>query len=251
MQSIKLNRLTPVQFSHKDRWGHGRWLYQCECGKKKVICKHNVDSGQTRSCGCLRRNPPKERRTDSKLTPVKFMYVRESAVYWLYRCDCGTEKVLWKGNVDYGNTKSCGCLRKQQSLARLPIRKTHGEGSGEHITKEYRCWSNIKDRCYNPKSREFKSYGGRGITMYEPWVNSYETFRDWLVSTIGRCPEGKSLDRLNNDGNYEPNNLRWATPVQQANNRRGGLTLTQQEKELILLLRQDIPAVGLKRATNG
>ena len=98
--------------------------------------------------------------------------------------------------------------------------KTHGETK----THLYGIWSAIKTRCYNPNSKYYDSYGGRGITMCDEWRDSYEAFRDWANSRGDR--QGLSIDRCNNNGNYEPSNCRWVDSVAQANNRRSNRILT-------------------------
>ena len=93
---------------------------------------------------------------------------------------------------------------------------THGESG----TKNHMRWSLMKIRCLKNYDKGYKNYGGRGITIYPKWIESYEAYRDYILSLPNAMEDGLSVDRINNDGNYEPNNLRWATHVEQANNRR-------------------------------
>ena len=91
---------------------------------------------------------------------------------------------------------------------------------GESRSYLYSCWRRIRIRCHNPDNEFYDRYGGRGIQVHSDWLYDFTVFRDWILANLGPRPSGRSLDRKDNDGNYEPGNLRWATPKEQANNRR-------------------------------
>ena len=124
---------------------------------------------------------------------------------WKFLCECGNICFAEMRNVKSNKTKSCGCLRGEQETG-LSVRNM----------KEYRVWIDMKTRCFNSNSKAYKYYGQRGITVCDSWKNSFLTF----LKDMGECPKGLTLDRINNDGNYEPNNCRWATRYQQIHNRR-------------------------------
>ncbi len=124
------------------------------------------------------------------------------------RCDCGSSVTVRFESLRSGNTKSCGCRRLRGDL-----RRTHGHS--KHLP-EYFIWKGMRQRCSNPRNQKFKDYGARGISVCERW-DSFEAF----LSDMGRRPSpGHSIDRKNNDGNYEPGNCRWATAKEQAANTR-------------------------------
>jgi hypothetical protein len=126
---------------------------------------------------------------------------------FIFECICGKHFVSTLSNIKCGNTKSCGCLKSKYNIK---------VSKQEH----YQRWKGIKGRCFNMNGKDWVDYGGRGITMYEPWIKNYLVFEDYINNNLGKKPDGYSLDRIDNDGNYEPSNLRWASPIMQSNNQR-------------------------------
>lgn len=134
-------------------------------------------------------------------------------VRWLCECDCGKTIVVRGTHLRQGLVSSCGCFRREASSER---NKTHGKKN----SRIYRTWRNMKTRCFNHNHEHYKDYGGRGITVCKEWQNSFEAFLEYVSNLPHFGEPGYSLDRINNDGNYEPGNVRWATAKEQRNNQR-------------------------------
>ena len=139
---------------------------------------------------------------------------------WLCKCDCGNETFAEVTHLRNGHKKSCGCLHNDLSRERLVKKNlTHGESN----TRLYKIWSDIKKRCYRKTFWAYDRYGGRGITLCKEW-HDYLAFRDWCVNN--GYQDNLTIDRIDNDGNYEPNNCHWVDRKTQANNRNNTKLIT-------------------------
>ena len=134
-----------------------------------------------------------------------------------FLCACNQSFEACLKHVNNGNTKSCGCYKNVISSDNPNWRG----GVKSHYL--YNTWNGIKKRCFSESSENYRHYGGRGITMHEPWVNDPKSFLDWMDENLGPRPEGFSIDRIDNDGHYAPGNLRWADQSTQVKNQRRNL----------------------------
>lgn len=141
-----------------------------------------------------------------KLTAISRVYLTNRyRTKWLCICECGTEKTIYAQYLKSGHTKSCGCLVVKHGL---------------YYEKAYKIWTGIKSRCVNKKDAHYPNYGARGIAIFDEWLNNPVSFIEYVSQLENYGKDKYSLDRINNDGNYEPGNLRWATCSEQSHNTR-------------------------------
>lgn len=165
--------------------------------------------------------PPKIDLTGQKFGRLTVLYESEKLSngrrMWVCSCDCGTTTNPVDGNsLRQGRSKSCGCLRKEAVRKTGKANKTHGMST----TKIHGVWAGMKARCDNPNTKYFAEYGGRGIRVCELWHDDFLEFYGYVSRLPHYGEPGYSLDRIDNNGNYEPGNVRWATAKEQQNNKR-------------------------------
>lgn len=148
----------------------------------------------------------------NRWTVLSLDRIENKRAYWLCQCECGTKKVVSSSSLRCGTSKSCGCLTKENGIKTI---------NGLSKTKLYRTYANIKQRCYNKNNFEYKNYGARGIIMCDEWKNDFLNFYNWAIQNGYK--EELTIDRINVNGNYEPNNCRWITMKEQYHNRTDNL----------------------------
>lgn len=234
-------RLTVIKRAPDLKKGIPRWECKCSCGNVTFASSADLKRGNSKSCGCLRKEMctiDLTGRTFGRLTVIKRSGVdKYGKAQWECQCSCGNTKIINGNNLRSGGATSCGC-RSKELIKNLKL--THNKSH----TSEYSIWAGIVKRCTNPKCRSFKNYGGRGITIQPEWRISFQTFYDY----IGPRPSAEhSIERIDNNFGYVLGNIKWATKTEQNNNRRSNHDITFNGRTMNL--KQWAKELGIKRST--
>lgn len=213
----KFGKLTAHEREHRK----GRQTYYrctCECGNEKWVRKDKLIGKITLSCGCI-KYPNIIGKTFGRLTAIERIVINNKG-HHICNCNCGNRKVVQTYLLVNGYVKSCGCIVQEKSDNKYTD------------TRLYSIYKGMKSRCYQENSVNYSRYGGRGITICEEWLTSYFSFQDWAITN--GYESSLSIDRIDNDGDYEPNNCRWSNAKEQARNTRRNIKVEYKGEERTL-----------------
>lgn len=244
LKNVRFGKLLVVDFGFRDKRGKAHWNCICDCG---VLCVKNQSyliNGNTKSCGCIAKEhistlakrtvSGKHSHNFEDITGSIFGYLtvvslvssgKSQNTRWECKCRCGSSFVTTRWNLVRGDTKSCGCLRKEVAST---LNSTHC------LSKHplYSRWKGISSRCYNTSAKGYHNYGGRGIYMCDEWRTNFKVFYNWSLDN-GFSPD-LEIDRINNDGPYSPDNCRWVSRKDNVRNRRVTNKVIYEGKEIAL-----------------
>jgi CRISPR/Cas system CSM-associated protein Csm2 small subunit len=246
----KYGKLTVIEFIENNS-GKNMWLCECDCEEHNQVAvwQGNLHSGQTTSCGCIRIENLIGQKF-GRLTVVKKAPNKTGRVAWCCKCNCGNEDeiIVVAHSLKQGSTLSCGCLNAENKLK-------HGMSK----SRIYRIYRGMKDRCFNSNKSEYKYYGERGVTICDEWLdkeNGFINFYNWAMNNGYR--DNLEIERLDVEGDYEPNNCAWITHFEQMSNTRqnvfveiNGEVKTVAEWSRVTGLEENTIRIRLKKGEKG
>ena len=207
------------------------WWCECECGAEQSIRASSLTSGNSKGCReCTRKNLMG--KTFGRLTVIKDSGERakNGNILWECVCECGKKRLVLGANLLNGQTKSCGCY-STDILKKVSTKHGLSKVNGKK-TKLFMTWDSMRQRCTNSNHANYKDYGGRGIDVCPEWLNDFEAFHDW--SMANGFSDDLSIDRIDNDKGYSPDNCRWVDAKTQIRNRRNTVTYNWKGSEYTL-----------------
>jgi len=235
----QFGKLTVLERANNDNQGKPCWKCQCTCGNITTVRGSSLRQNQTKSCGCQPKFIDLTGQIFNRLTVIKrTQNDKNRTTRWICKCICGNISIVRGTSLKNGRTQSCGCLNREY------LAKKRTKIYNLSKTPEYAAWGSMLNRCFNPKNKAFKNYGGRGIAVCEEWKTNFLTF----YCQMGERPSPKhSIDRIDNESDYTLNNCRWATQTEQANNNRRNFRITLHD--WTMNLNQWATFVGMSRYT--
>lgn len=216
----------------KSRNIYNIWHCKCDCGNEIDVNERNLTLKRGHSCGCGKIKDLTGKRFGRLLVVQQCGRKTDCGkLLWLCKCDCGNIVEVSGMALVAGHTRSCGCYKRDIDKNRTFI---HGDTADNETSRLYHVWANIKQRCYNASNAAYKYYGGRDIVMSEEWKNDYSSFKEWAYAN-GYDENAKlkacTIDRIDTNGNYCPENCRWVSMKVQGNNTRRNHILTYRGEE--------------------
>lgn len=229
----RFGKLTVIEEAERSKHGKRMWKCLCDCGNITIVEQYKLRRSKTKSCGCLRKELAKGLRSKRKPSPMmdltgerfgRLTVLKEAERsksgkrMWKCRCDCGKIITTRQSDLRAGKSKSCGCVSLEKSRRRL---YKHGMNN----TPILNVYHGMKQRCLNPNDSSYENYGGRGITICDEWngEDGSINFLNWAMEN--GYAEGLSIDRIDNDKGYSPDNCRWATRQEQNSNKRNSILI--------------------------
>lgn len=219
---LKFGKLAVIAKMGKTTNNSILWECECECSRRIKVVTADLNRGKAKSCGvCVKRATTNGKVNNGDVfgrwTIVEANYAcREGNAYSLCECSCGNKKEVLTSRLVKGTSMSCGCLQKEKIANRSTIH-------GDYLTRLYRIWSGMRQRCINPNTNSFKNYGGRGIKVCEEWED-YLAFKRWALNN--GYSDSLTIERKDVNGNYAPDNVIFVSSFDQHSNRRDNVFIT-------------------------